>query len=76
MEVTDILSADKITALGLMGLIVFAFLKQWIVPGWLYKQERENAKKWEQRCLEAHEITGKAVGLAKESQEMTKESHP
>lgn len=41
------LSFDRVTVVGLLLTCVWGLLKQWWVPGWLYKQEKENSAKWE-----------------------------
>lgn len=56
-QVQSWLSAKDLTIAGLLltalGLVVLGLVKQWWVPGWLYKQERVNSAKWEALYLDS-----------------------
>lgn len=53
---------------GAMALVmVYALTKGWIVPGWLYQEEKERAEKWEHRALEGVRLAGDAIKVADNS---------
>jgi len=50
---------------GAMALaLVYAITKGWLVPGWLYREEKARAEKWEHRALEGLRIAADAVSVA------------
>jgi hypothetical protein len=44
--------------------LVYALTKGWLVPGWLYQEEKARARKWEQRALESLRLASDAVTVA------------
>ena len=50
---------------GAMALsLVYAIAKGWMVPGWLYREEKSRAERWERRALENLELARDAVTVA------------
>lgn len=47
-------------------LVVTGFLRGWIVPGWMYREQLEECqtreRKWEEIALRGNQITREAVG--------------
>lgn len=78
-----LLQPGNLAASTLLVLVVAAFIKGWIVPGWLYKEQKERGDRMEERAMRATDISREAVTTAERvagalisSQESGKHNEP
>lgn len=42
--IEDLLSPERLTLVGILVAFIIAFIRGWIVPGWVYKERDEDAE--------------------------------
>ena len=62
-----LLQPGNVAASTLLVMIVMAFVKGWIVPGWQYRALREDREKWNATALDAFRTLGKATDTGREA---------
>jgi len=61
----DVLNGGGVPAL--LFLVIWAIIKQWIVPGWLYVQKVQECDRWQQLALTNTGLLDRSLTLAEKA---------
>lgn len=60
----DLLTPEKITLVGVLGIIVWAFVKEWIVPGSRLRKTEGERDFWMGKALDGMRIADRATNVS------------
>lgn len=76
VDPSTLLNPQALSVVGILGFIVLAFLKRWIVTGVEFNAEREERLKWEQRAWASRQSADQAVSLTKDALNIVTKDKP